>query len=129
MRVSRVPGGTLSLPKPTYPVGLGVEAQAFLTRRVAALGIPNEKIPELPSSAPLRGAIRIRGLTIVHTSHVRRTQKTHAVEQAFDISPDCIRHPILSGLATDILPGQVVLLTGPSGSGKTSVLKMLASPE
>jgi ABC-type transport system involved in cytochrome c biogenesis ATPase subunit len=128
MRDSRMFAGILSLPKPTYSAGLGAEAHAFLQHRVATLGISNGKVPKLPSSAPLKGAIRLRALTIVHTSHVRRTQKTHAVEQAFDISPDCIRHPILSDLDLDIQPGQVVLLTGSSGSGKTSVLRLLASP-
>jgi len=90
--------GILSLPKPTYSLGLTVEAHSFLKRRVRELGVRNGKVPRLPQVEPFRGSIALRGVSVEYDSQVRRTQKTHAIEQAFGISPDNIAHAVIGCL-------------------------------
>ena len=116
----------VSLPKPTYIKGLTKKASGFIQRRVSELSPKNGwKAPKLQVQS-LEGPIRIENLTLTYTSQVRRTRQTHAVQQAFGISPDDIQNIIIHSLALDILPGDVVLITGPSGSGKTTLLNALA---
>jgi len=118
-------GGLLSLPKPTYLRGLTEAAHAFVRRRVDELGITNGNHPAPPVIDPVNEPLRFRDLSLAYTSVVRRTQKTHLVQQAFGISPDLLNHEIIRKLSADIEAGQVILVTGRSGSGKTSLLSTL----
>ena len=100
-------------------------AHAFFRRRVDELGIANGNHPAPPVIDPVNEPLRFRDLSLAYTSVVRRTQKTHLVQQAFGISPDLLNHEIIRKLSADIEAGQVILVTGPSGSGKTSLLSTL----
>ena len=115
----------LSLPKPTYLKGLTETAQSFVEQRVRELGIANGNHPLPPGIEPIKEPLRFRGLSLAFSSAVRRTRKTHVVQQAFGISPELMNHEILRNLSLDIAPSQVVLITGPSGSGKTTLLSVL----
>ncbi len=100
-------------------------AHAFFRRRVDELGITNGNHPAPPVIDPVNEPLRLRDLSLAYTSVVRRTQKTHLVQQAFGISPDLLNHEIIRKLSADIEAGQVILVTGRSGSGKTSLLSTL----
>ena len=115
--------GIVSLPKPTYMMGLNQHASDFLSRRVRELGITTIRSSPSISIAPLSAPIRFNDFTVAYLSQVRRTLRTHAVQQAFDISPQDIQTTVLRGLILDIQPGDIVLVVGPSGSGKTTLLE------
>lgn len=115
--------GIVSLPKPNYMMGLNQGASQFLTRQVQELGISNSNAFPSVSIAPLSAPIRFNDFTVAYLSHVRRTLRTHAVQQAFDISPEDIQTVVLQRLTLNIQPGDIVLVVGPSGSGKTTLLE------
>lgn len=94
--------GIVSLPKPNYMMGLNQGASQFLARRVQELGICNSETSPSVSIAPLSAPIRFNDFTVTYLSHVRRTLRTHAVQQAFDISPEDIRTTVLQGLTLNI---------------------------
>ncbi len=115
--------GIVSLPKPNYMMGLNQGASQFLARQVQELGISNSNAYLSVSIPPLSAPISFDNLTVTYLSHVRRTLRTHAVQQAFDISPEDIQTTVLQGLTLNIQPGDIVLVVGPSGSGKTTLLE------
>lgn len=116
----------VSLPKPTYMRGLTSQAEEFLYTRVEEVR-PSTKKPGLRMTIDkLNANIRFKDVAITFNSQVRRTKKTHVIQQAFSISPDNIRNRVLDHLNLEIEPGEVVLVLGPSGSGKTTLLDFLA---
>lgn len=117
----------ISLPKPTYMMGLTPEAEEFLRERVAIVN-PHQRKQGLDIGlVSIVSPINLRRLSLAFNSKVRRTQKTHVVQQAFGISPDSIHNQVLNELNVTIVPGEIVLVLGPSGSGKTTLLRFLAS--
>lgn len=117
--------GIVSLPKPHYMTGLSEDSAKFLADRVQALSISNGHIPPRIDINPIAQPIVFADITIEYSSSVRRTYQTHAVQQAFDISPDYVLTTVIKDLSVTIEPGGIVLVLGPSGSGKTSLLQLL----
>lgn len=115
----------VSLPKPTYMQGLNKPSDRFISRRVAELSPSNDWKPAVLPVKPLDAPIQVENLTLKYISHVRRTRQTHAIQQAFGISPENINNIVVQDLTLNILPREVVLITGPSGSGKTTLLNAL----
>ena len=118
--------GIVSLPKPHYMVGLSDDSAKFLADRVQALTISNGHIPPQIDIDAITEPIVFDDVTIEYSSSVRRTYQTHAVQQAFDISPDHVLTTVIKDLSVTVEPGSVVLVLGPSGSGKTSLLQLLS---
>ena len=116
----------VSLPKPTYMRGLNKQAEQFICRRVEKLSPPNGWKPPVLQVEPLADSIHLRNLSLTYISQVRRTRQTHAMQQAFGISPQDIRNVVVQNFSLDIRPREVVLITGPSGAGKTTLLSALA---
>ena len=117
--------GIVSLPKPHYMAGLFAEGEEFLAERVRELHISNQHTPPRIDIDPISGPLEFENISIDYTSTVRRTFRTHAVQQAFDISPDDVHTSVIRSLSLTVHPGDVVLILGPSGSGKTSLLELI----
>ena len=117
--------GIVSLPKPTFMMGLNDHSSQFLEDRLATLAIEEPAYVPKKQTTTLEGPIHISSLTITYLSRVRRTVATHAIQQAFDISPRDIRTTALHNLSCELPSGNVVLVEGPSGSGKTTLLESL----
>ena len=118
--------GIVSLPKPHYMAGLSEDSAKFLADRVQALSISNGHIPPKIGIDTITQPIVFDDVTIEYSSSVRRTYQTHAVQQAFGISPDHVLSTVIKDLSITVAPGSVVLVLGPSGSGKTSLLQLLS---
>lgn len=114
--------GIVTLPKPHYMIGLRSAAVDFLQKRVKELAPKNGTVPPQIIVQPLKHPIILKDISISYVSKVRRTESTHAVQQAFGISPDDLHSDVIRRLTVSIEPGKVVLIVGPSGSGKTSLL-------
>ncbi|HEY9671438.1 MAG TPA: GNAT family N-acetyltransferase [Waterburya sp.] len=119
----------VSLPKPTYLQGLIPEAENFLRDRVAKIAPKNGHISPPLRVEPLKEPVFLKKISLTYQSRVRRTQQTHAIQQAFGISPDDISHKVVRNLSLTLKAGEVVLLTGPSGCGKTTLLNLLSQTE
>ena len=119
--------GIVSLPKPHYMAGLSEDSAKFLADRVEALSISNGHIPPKIEIEAIAHPIVFDDITVKYSSSVRRTYQTHAVQQAFDISPDHVLTTVIRNLSVTVEPGSIVLVLGPSGSGKTSLLQLLSN--
>lgn len=117
--------GIVSLPKPHYMQGLCRKSADFLEQRLDKLHLKNGHTPPDLALAPLAGQISLEGFSASYSSHVRRTYRTHAVQQAFDISPEDVSITVIQGLDVRFNPGEIALILGPSGSGKSSLLETL----
>lgn len=117
----------VSLPKPTYMRGLTPQAESFLSERVAAINPRCQQSSLQLDMDKIESGFHLREIAITFRSYVRRTRKSHAIQQAFNISPNSIRNRVLNQFTLDIEPGHIVLIVGPSGSGKTTLLKFLSS--
>jgi excisionase family DNA binding protein len=115
----------VSLPKPTYLKGLVPDSEDFLKQRINEVAPKNGHIKPTIELEPLKEPIHLKEISLTYQSNVRRTQQTHAIHQAFSISPDDISHKVIKKLDLTLNPGEVVLITGSSGSGKTTLLNLL----
>lgn len=115
----------VSLPKPTYLKGLVPDSENFLKQRIDEVSPKNGHVKPAIELEPLKESIHLREISLTYQSNVRRTQQTHAIHQAFSISPDDISHKVINNLDLTLNPGEVVLITGSSGSGKTTLLNLL----
>ena len=117
--------GIVSLPKPTFMMGLNESTRKFIDNRIEALRLIDPAYAPNVEVLPIEAPLRVSELTITYLSHVRRTLATHAIQQAFDISPTEIRTTAIHNLSFDLNPGDVMLVEGPSGSGKTTLMEVL----
>lgn len=115
----------VSLPKPTYLKGLFPDSENFLKQRINEVSPKNGHVKPVIELEPLKESIHLKGVSLTYQSNVRLTQQTHAIHQAFSISPDDISHKVINNLDLTLNPGEVVLITGSSGSGKTTLLNLL----
>lgn len=115
----------VSLPKPTYLKGLVPDAEDFLRQRINEVSPKNGHIKPTIELEPLKEPVCLKNVSLTYQSNVRRTRQTHAIHQAFGISPDDISHVVISHLDLTLSPGEVILITGSSGSGKTTLLNLL----
>ncbi len=115
----------VSLPKPTYLKGLVPDSENFLKQRIDEVSPKNGHVKPAIELEPLKEPIHLKEISLTYQSNVRRTQQTHAIHQAFSISPDDISHKVINNLDLTLNPGEVVLITGSSGSGKTTLLNLL----
>lgn len=115
----------VSLPKPTYLKGLVPDSENFLKQRIDEVSPKNGHVKPVIELEPLKESIHLKKIALTYQSNVRRTQQTHAIHQAFSISPDDISHKVINNLDLTLNPGEVVLITGSSGSGKTTLLNLL----
>ena len=118
----------VSLPKPTYMIGLNSYSEGFIKENLKKLKL-EDKTTSKTKSICVKPTLRIEEVSLSYRSNVRRTKATHAVQQAFGISPDEIENKIIDNLSLEVNSGDVILITGPSGSGKTSLLNLFAKKQ
>lgn len=117
----------LRLPKPTFMVGLTPRSEAFVTKRIRALGLPARYPVRRPEERrSMSKSIEVRRCSLSLTAPLMRTKATRKIQQAFGVSRDMLTTTLFANLAFSIQPGSIVLVCGPSGAGKTTLVSMLA---
>jgi uncharacterized protein len=115
----------LSLPKPTYLMGLNPEVDAWVQARSQALGLAAQRDRWRPRVHAVSGEIAAEMLNVTRSSISGRTPRTSEVQRAFGLGEGPVCHPVLSGVSFHARPGEVLLVTGASGSGKSTLLDVL----
>jgi ABC-type ATPase with predicted acetyltransferase domain len=115
------------LPKPTFLMGLTPATEAFVTRRIAALGLPRH----CPTFAPVSHGLKSQRIvnasrcTFKLSATIRRTRSTRRVQEAFGIENDMLYSTLFADLSFKVARGEIALICGPSGAGKTTLLSLL----
>lgn len=115
----------LSLPKPTYLMGLSPIAEEFVRARARELGLAAERARWQPAVHPFEGAFSLDSISVIRGSESQRTSLTDEVQRAFSLSESVLEQRVLSNISLRIPAGTVVLVTGPSGSGKSTILDVV----
>lgn len=125
--------GVLSLPKPHYMMGLNEETIELINQRAQEQNIASSPAKESQVyvdqlyKSRLQQAIKLENISYQTEFSVDRTEMTHQIERAFEISLDNLAQPIFKNLHLEILPGEILVITGLSGTGKTTLLQLLAN--
>lgn len=124
--------GVLSLPKPHYMMGLNEEAAGLITQRAQTQNIPPSPaqaghiyVDQIYKSR-LQQPVGLKDVTYQTEFSVIRTEITHQIERAFEISLDNLTQPVFKNLSFEISPSEILVVTGLSGTGKTTLLQLLA---
>jgi ABC-type lipoprotein export system ATPase subunit len=115
------------LPKPTFLMGLTEPADAFVSSRVRALGLP-ERYPTVGGASQTKqmsGPIQVENCTLTLASSLVRTRATRKIQQAFGVDRESLSSTLFADISFAIDPGDVVLICGPSGAGKTTLLSLI----
>jgi len=116
----------VSLPKPTFVMGLNAVARSFVEERRHVIVTQTSRIKNGKRVAKLTEPVVLTNLSAVYKTQIRRNTRTHAVQQAFGISPEDLTSEVLRQVTLTIEPGDVAVITGPSGAGKTVLLDIIA---
>jgi ABC-type lipoprotein export system ATPase subunit/ribosomal protein S18 acetylase RimI-like enzyme len=124
--------GVLSHPKPHYMMGLNKEAVELIAQRTKKRNIEPPYLDrkvyiDQICQTRLQESIKVQNVSVEIRFNVRRTEVTHHIERAFEISLDDLLQPVLKDISVEIKAGEIVVLTGLSGTGKTTLLHLLAS--
>lgn len=124
--------GVLSLPKPHYMMGLNKEAEDLISERVQKQNIQASPAHEGQVfinriyNSRLQHPIHVESVSYQTTFSITRTETTHQIERAFEISLSNLTQPIFNKLELEIFPHEILVVTGLSGTGKTTLLNLLS---
>ncbi len=124
--------GVLSLPKPHYMKGLNKEAEELISRRIKQINIePTTHDKNYFSNEiyknKLSDSLKMNNVSVEIKIDVKRTEITHLIERAFEISLENLIQPVLKNFNIEFYPGEIITITGLSGTGKTTLINLLAS--
>jgi energy-coupling factor transporter ATP-binding protein EcfA2/GNAT superfamily N-acetyltransferase len=115
------------LPKPTFLMGLTPAAEAFVTQRVKALGLPkcSPTFTPDPHGEKSQSIVHAAKCSFSLSATIRRTRSTRRVQEAFGIDNEMMYSTLFADLSFKISRGEIVLVCGPSGAGKTTLVSLL----
>jgi ABC-type ATPase with predicted acetyltransferase domain len=112
-------------------MGLNEEAAELITQRAQAQNISPSPAQEGQIyvdqiyRSRLQQPIRLENVVYQTEFSVARTEITHQIERAFEISLDNLTQPVFKNVSLEISPGEILVVTGLSGTGKTTLLQLL----